>query len=356
MCRTAAWLPGLFEGTAARGHAAMNQRDNPLAWSFRLGNWFATDVRVSWFIPVLWILFVLRFGWAYGTAVEVILFVSILLHEFGHVFAARLTGGQADEILMWPLGGLAFTQPARNLKSQFWTAAGGPLVNLTLCIAMLPLIWNSPYGSSIWGFRLPVPTADFGTDLPLKLAVLTFSLNWIGLLINLIPAFPLDGGQILRAWLVSVKGNLVGSELALKTGMFAGIALFLVGFIHDDYSWLFGLSVFLFLMAYLELNRVRNAEYQEESEFGYDFSQGYTSLERSMPEDSGPRLSIWQRWKQQREAETRRREAEHEQEAEARLDSLLAKIKEQGLASLSSAEKQMLETASAKIRKGRTGP
>jgi stage IV sporulation protein FB len=332
----------------------MNQRDNPLGWSFSLGNWFATDVRVSWFLPILWILFVFRFGLRYGTAVEVILFVSILLHEFGHVFAARATGGQADEILMWPLGGLAFTQPARTLKSQFFTSAGGPLVNLALCTATLPFIWGSQYGSSIWTlFLLPIPKETFGTQLPLELAVLTFSLNWMGLVLNLLPAFPLDGGQMLRSLLVNQKGNLTGTELAMKISMFTAIALFLVGFIHHDFGWLFGLSVFLFLMAYLEMQRVRMTEYQEETVFGYDFSQGYTSLERSIPEEEGPRLSIWQRWKQQREAEARRREAEHEQEAEARLDSLLAKIKEQGMSSLSPSEKQMLETASAKIRKGR---
>ncbi|MDB5387999.1 MAG: peptidase [Planctomycetaceae bacterium] len=348
-----AWL---VRAPVARGHATMNQRENPLFWSFSLGNWFATDVRVSWYLPVLWVVFVFQFGWAYGTAVEAILFLSILLHEFGHVFAARATGGQADEILMWPLGGLAFTQPARTFKSQFLTSACGPLVNVLLCVVTFLFIWKSQYASSLWAFVLPIPIETFGTQLPLELAVLTFSLNWMGLLLNLIPAYPLDGGQMLRAWLVNQKGNLAGSELALKIGMFAGIGLFFVGFIHKDFAWLFGLSLFLFLMAYMELQHVRIVEYQEETVFGYDFSQGYTSLERSMPQEEGPRLSMWQRWKQQREAEARRREAEHEQEAEARLDSLLAKIKEQGMSALSPAEKQMLETASAKIRKGRTGP
>lgn len=358
MCRTGARLPNLFESPrVALGQSAMIQRDNPLVWSFSIGHWFGTDVRVSWYLPALWLVFGLSFGWAYGTAIEAILFVSILLHEFGHVFAARATGGQADEILMWPLGGLAFVQPARTFRSQFLTSAGGPLVNVALCLATLPFIWRSEYGSFIWTlFVLPIPKESFGTQLPLELAVLTFSLNWMGLVLNLIPAFPLDGGQMLRAWLVSQKGNQAGSELAMKISMFAALALFLVGFIHKDFGWLWGLSLFLILIAMTEMQRIRMEETQEETVFGYDFSQGYTSLERSMPEDEGPRLSMWQRWKQQREAEARKREAEHEQEAEARLDSLLAKIKEQGMSSLSPAEKQMLETASAKIRKGRTGP
>jgi len=334
----------------------MNQKDNPLLWSFSLGQWFATEVRVSWYLPILWILFVLRFGWAYGTAIEAILFTSILLHEFGHVFAARLTGGQADEILMWPLGGLASTQPAKSFKSQFLTSAGGPLVNLFICTVTLAFIWNSQYGSSVWAlFVLPIPKDVFGTELALELAALTFSLNWMGLVLNLIPAFPLDGGQMLRTWLVTQRGHLAGSELALRISMFAAIGLCLVGFIKEDFGWLFGLSVFLFLMAWLEMQRVRMEDFQEDSVFGYDFSQGYTSLERSLPEEEGPRLSMWQRWKQQREAEARRRELEHEQEAESQLDTLLAKIKEQGISSLSPSEKQMLETASAKIRKGRNG-
>src|SRR3954470_10310522 len=63
-----------------------------------------------------------------------VLFGIILLHEFGHCFAARSVGGEANDILMWPLGGLAFADAPKRAWPQFWTAAGGPLVNVLLCI------------------------------------------------------------------------------------------------------------------------------------------------------------------------------------------------------------------------------
>ena len=63
-----------------------------------------------------------------------ILFVSVLLHEFGHCFGARIMGGRGEEILMWPLGGLAFADPPRRPWPQLVTTVGGPLVNVVICL------------------------------------------------------------------------------------------------------------------------------------------------------------------------------------------------------------------------------
>ena len=63
-----------------------------------------------------------------------ILFGIVLLHEFGHCFAARWTGGDAQEIMMTPLGGLAMTMSRNHWWSRFVTVAGGPLVNVGLCL------------------------------------------------------------------------------------------------------------------------------------------------------------------------------------------------------------------------------
>lgn len=336
----------------------MNQRDNPLYWSFSLGSWLSTDVRVSWFMPLVWIALVFRFGPGYGTAVAAILFVSVLLHEFGHVFGARWTGGQADEILLWPLGGLAFVQPARSLNSQFLTTAAGPLVNLLLCAATLPVVLAPPpYVEGVWNpFVIPIAREQFGTNLVADLAVITFSLNWMSLVLNLVPAHPLDGGQMLRSILSSQMGNLPGSELATKIGMVAGILLGVVGifFLNKEMVWLVGLGAFLVLMAMQELQRIQFSELADESEFGYDFSQGYTSLERSMPVAQEPKPGLWKRWKQQREEERRRKELAQEQEDEAQLDAILAKLHEHGMTALSPNEKRILDRASAKYRKGKS--
>lgn len=332
----------------------MNQRDNPLFWSFSLGNWLSTDVRVSWFMLLLWAGLIISFGPVYGTAVAGVLFVSVLLHEFGHVFGARLTGGQADEILLWPLGGLAFVQPARSFASQLLTTAAGPLVNFILCAATLSIVLTTDYRATAWHpFVIPIPLKEFDVTSGYHWAVLTFSLNWMSLVLNLIPAHPLDGGQMLRAFLTSRLGTLQGAEWSTKIGIVAGICLAVVGVVVKDVTWLIGLGVFLVILAMHELQRIQYSEMTEESEFGYDFSQGYTSLERSLPATQEPKPGLWKRWKQQREEERRRREALQEQEDEAQLDAILAKLHEQGMTALSPSEKRILERASAKYRKGR---
>src|SRR6202140_1222074 len=60
------------------------------------------------------------------------LFLIVLLHEFGHAFACRQTGGQADRIMLWPLGGVAFVSPPQRPGAYLWSIAAGPLVNVIL--------------------------------------------------------------------------------------------------------------------------------------------------------------------------------------------------------------------------------
>jgi len=62
-----------------------------------------------------------------------LLFFSVLLHEFGHCFAARSVDGEANEVLLWPLGGLAKCELPHSAWAHFVTAAGGPAVNVLLC-------------------------------------------------------------------------------------------------------------------------------------------------------------------------------------------------------------------------------
>lgn len=333
----------------------MNYRDNPLYWSFSLGTWLSTDVRLSWYMPLFWLVFIIKFGPVYGSVISAILFVTVLVHEFGHVFGARWTGGQADEILLWPLGGLAFVQPARSLRSQVITTAAGPLADLLICLITLPFVLSPPaYVQGVWNpFVLPIASEDLGKNLIADLAIITFSLNWMTLILNLIPAHPLDGGQMLKSILNHHMGVLPGSELASKVGVVSGVLLSIVGvfFLSREMIWLAGLGMFLVVMAVEELRRVQMSELTDESEFGYDFSQGYTSLERSMPVTQEPRPSLWKRWKQQREDERRRKEVAQEQEAEAQLDAILAKLHEQGMSALTANEKRILDRASAKYRK-----
>src|SRR6516164_9016099 len=125
----------------------MNNRQNPLFWSFGVGTWAGVHLRISWLMPVVlaWLLY--KFNLRMGGAFFAILFISVLLHEIGHILAARATDGSGDEILMWPLGGLAFVETS-SARSQALTAAAGPLTNLLICGLFLRAVLVSDGGAS----------------------------------------------------------------------------------------------------------------------------------------------------------------------------------------------------------------
>lgn len=142
------------------------------------------------------------------------LFVIVLLHEFGHAFACRQTGGKADKIVLWPLGGVAFVQPPPRAAAELWSIAAGPLVNVVLFpVLMVVAMWSDSTGLSA---RVP----DFGKFL--------YMVWWInrGLLIfNLLPIYPLDGGQILRSLLWFKLGRARSLQVATIIG-FIGLPTF----------------------------------------------------------------------------------------------------------------------------------
>jgi Zn-dependent protease len=170
---------------------------------------------------------------AWNIAEYLALFVIVLLHEFGHALACRQTGGTADDIVLWPFGGIAFVRPPQRPGAQLWSIAAGPLVNVVLVPVLYGLLWA---GDSLGWY-------EGSPDLPRFI----FTLCWInnGLLaFNLLPVYPLDGGQILRSLLWFVFGRARSLQIASIIG-FIGIAALLALAIWLGRLWL-GLVV-LFL-------------------------------------------------------------------------------------------------------------
>src|SRR5262245_27779832 len=135
-----------FEGVGrnrTRGAGVGVMRD-PMTWSFPLGRLFGVNVRVHVTLPVVVIGLILKAAsdperpaglWLDATILMLILFVSILMHEFGHCFAARAVEGEASEVLLWPLGGLAVCDLPHAPRAHLVTALGGPAMNVVLCLA-----------------------------------------------------------------------------------------------------------------------------------------------------------------------------------------------------------------------------
>ena len=191
--------------------------DNPLSWALDLFRFRGILVRLHLFFLIFVVVQLLR---ALGGAtaeeptsldlmttavVMAALFLVVLLHEFGHCFACRRTGGEANEILMWPLGGLAYCMPARSARAHFLTTAGGPIVNVIICAILAPILYGMT--GQFWEVTLPNPlyiangfnSLDVSSSWLLTILYSIHGVSFLLLLFNLLPMFPLDGGRLVQA-------------------------------------------------------------------------------------------------------------------------------------------------------------
>ncbi len=333
----------------------MNHRQNPLFWSFGAGTWAGVSLRISWFMPLLLGALLYQFGMKLGGSLFGIIFVSVLLHEISHILAARATDGSGDEILMWPLGGLAFVEGS-SPRTQALIAAAGPMANLLLCGLFLPAVYGSnSYGHVFNPLEVPFSQESFGLSIVSDVQVLTFWFNWVSLLVNLVPAYPLDGGQVFRSLLAARLGTGMGTEVALRCGIAVAVVLAIVAFVFSKVL-LLGLAFLIILLAVQENHQIQANESYDDSFMGYDFSQGYTSLERTEAAKPERRTGLLARWLAARRAERQRRQQEQAVETEQQLDAILAKVHERGLVSLTPWEKRLLKRASNRFRSRDSGP
>lgn len=242
---------------------------NILFGSLSLGEWFGIRVRIHASLLLLLAFNVLfsgaRGGLGFQNALvsSAILFGIILLHEFGHCFAARLVGGEANEILLWPLGGLAFVSTPRRPWPSFFASAGGPLVNVAICLIAGGLLLAMSGGQ----MSLPLnPLLPFGGTMPMNdsglLLISTnsfayylwwiFLTSWTLLFFNLLPIFPLDGGQMLQAALWPRLGYFRSMNLACTVGMAGALLMGLWG--------IFGGSLWLLVLAFAGFTTCRQTQ------------------------------------------------------------------------------------------------
>ncbi len=324
-------------------------RSNPLHWSFPIGTWFLTQVRVSVFLPVLLLVFWAHYSLGLGVTLFSILFLSVFLHEMGHVVACRMSGGEADQIVLWPLGGLVPCNPGRTVSARILTILGGPVVNLLLCGITLPaVLWSGHLAESLNPIKLPA--VDLNNHLGLAILLLVFSINWLLLLINLIPVLPLDGGKVLQIILSRRFDETVVHMILINVGFWVGGLGMIIGLCTTS-VWVVFFSALLLMLNLLEFTAVSREDSFDDSIFGYDFSQGYTSLERSSGQLVEKQAGFFQQWREKRKLQKKLREREKNRDAEKQLDLLLHKVHEFGLESLTPKERQQLNQVSARYRK-----
>jgi Zn-dependent protease len=174
------------------------------------------------------------------------LFLIVLLHEFGHSLACRQVGGQADQIVLWPLGGVAFVSPPQRPGATLWSIAAGPLVNVAL-IPVLGIIVFMGSGSS-WVASNPNVYNFFFYLLIINVFLLAF---------NILPIYPLDGGQILRSLLWFKFGQIKSLKIAAIIGFF-GVGGMILFALWRQSIWIGILAVFVLLNCWSALTHARS--------------------------------------------------------------------------------------------------
>ena len=186
-----------------------------MSWSITIGTVKGTVIRlhITFLLFLLWIAAAhyAHGGWdaaVAGVLFIALLFLCVLLHEFGHIFAARRYGVQTPDVILLPIGGVARLEripeePAQELV----VALAGPAVNLVIAgVLYLALGGLAP--------REGLEVGNPGVDLLARLL-------WANLFLavfNLIPAFPMDGGRVLRAFLAHRLGYARGTQIAASGG------------------------------------------------------------------------------------------------------------------------------------------
>jgi stage IV sporulation protein FB len=227
--------------------------EEQMRWSFTLGRVGETVVRIHVTLVVLLAWYAWG-GWRVAGirgAVDQVLFIallflSVLLHEFGHIRAARRYGIPTPDVILTPIGGIAriARMPDKPMQ-ELVIALAGPLVTLILAAVLaLGIVVGS--GSAA---LTPVGV----NDIPLWVALCWT--NVILLVFNLIPAFPMDGGRVLRALLASRIGMVRGTRIAARIGQTLAVVLAIIGLQYNVFLML--IAVFVFLGAEAEYEHVQ---------------------------------------------------------------------------------------------------
>jgi len=358
---------------------------DPLTWSpISLGRWFGTSVRVHLTLIIFLVFRLLTAAVSLASKGELpqlsqtacwigLLLLALAVHEIGHAATAAWLDCDQEEAHVWPLGSLVGPSFVPRSSEHVLVAMAGLVTSgaIVLAIALglnlfagAHFVWN-PFGNevTISGVRIHdagAPTLAGGTlAAPLSRVWIVgwFGyLNWVLMLANLIPALPFDGGRMLRAWLAST--SVVSSRDSIAAPWTAHACAFLLGIVGvirlvtrglDGMTLIF-LALLIEYLVRIEARMLEDGGYFDDGVFGYDFSEGYTSLESGAPKVRPYRESALKRWRRRRSELRRQRRIAREAAEERRMDEILEKLHREGRSALTDEENRFLVRVSARYR------
>jgi Zn-dependent protease/CBS domain-containing protein len=223
-----------------------------MAWSLNIGNVAGTAVRVH-------ITFLLFLGWIFAAswasggaeaawqalAFMLLLFACVLAHEFGHIFTARAFGVSTPDVTLLPIGGVArLERIPEEPYEEFLIAIAGPLVNVAIAFALVIVAGAHLSTGHLAAVESP------NSSLIDRLAAVNLFLA----VFNMIPAFPMDGGRVLRALLATRLGYVRATEIAAFIGQGVAFALGFIGLLYNPL--LIFIAIFVYLAAASEAHLV----------------------------------------------------------------------------------------------------
>jgi Zn-dependent protease len=325
--------------------------DNFFSWAFPLFTVAGIRVRIH-LLYVLWIVIQLGMslspmGWGIGFSATFLacLFAMVLLHEFGHCLACRRVGGEANDILMWPLGGLASCSPPHDWKAHLVTTVGGPLVNVLLVpvFAGLMLAAGAEFSQLFFNPFRPMKmlaVLNFGEWWKITVFFCYYT-NLILLIFNLVvPMFPMDGARIVQQMLWAKIGWRRSMTIAVNVGLVTAVTMGIFSLVSEAQQ-LLGLALFGGVVCYQQRQQLAMTADEPEYDLGRPSEYGYgpraaTAAAPAKGRDRAFEAAVARQKKQQSE--------------QAEVDRVLAKIAATGMNSLSRTERKVLERETERKR------
>jgi len=221
-------------------------------WSVNIGSIAGTAIRIH-ITFVLFLIWIFLAGLATGGINDalntvvfiVLLFACVVAHEFGHIFTARAFGVRTPDVTLLPIGGVARLERIPEKPSEeFLVAIAGPLVNVAIALLLIAVTPTHLSTAHFAAMESPkVSMIDRLAEINLFLAVF-----------NMIPAFPMDGGRVLRALLAIRLGHVRATEVAATIGQWTAFGLGFLGLFYNP--MLIFIAIFVYLAAASEAQMV----------------------------------------------------------------------------------------------------
>ncbi len=333
-------------------------------WSLSLGRWAGIHVRVHIFFLLFAVVSLaympVDMYWPAFLTLAVAM-VSLALHEAAHAMAAIRVGGKVDTVILGPVGGLVSPRVPDEPEVQLFVALAGPIVHLSLVVGAavgLALEGNTDILALLRPLNLSLYD-DSSTNTWLLVGKLTLWLNWMLMLLNLLPAYPFDGGPIFRAMLWPALGRRTARVVTGRAGMVVGVliaAAALLQFGEPELNRFASVKLPLILLGIFVFFSARQDLVSDWSEDLFDDMSGYRVrsdgvdlLEPVELEDDEEGAVLVEHQRRQGEPREQRRQAQEAYE-DARVDDILARLHDSSLSQLSGEEIEILQRASERYK------